>query len=355
MRRALASAAAALLLAGCGGGAARSAAGAGAAARDADRRHRRQGRHLRGLRRRAREQITRGLDGYRGRALETTGSVQNLLRLRDGKAQIALTLGDTALDAVEGREAFDQPVPMRALAQIYPSYVQLVTRADAGIRTLAGPRRASASASARPTPGPRSSPSACSTSRASTRDRAQRLGVAESAQALEDGDIDAFFWSGGVPTERVTQLAKRTPLALVDLGRWTREMRTRWGGVYEPASIPAGAYGLAARSRRCSIPNYVVVDEHMDAGLAYDLTKLLFDARRVTDRARAQRVIAPRRAAPRGAGLLRPRAGPDGVAPRRSGHPSSWERSKTGGEPDAGFPADAGAGGRGRARRGLRR
>ena len=58
--------------------------------------------------------------------LETTGSVQNLLRLRDGKAQIALTLGDTALDAVEGREAFDQPVPLRALAQIYRSYVQLV-------------------------------------------------------------------------------------------------------------------------------------------------------------------------------------------------------------------------------------
>ena len=24
-----------------------------------------------------------------------------------------------------------------------------------------------------------------------------------------------------------------------------------------------------------TIPNYVVVDEHMDAGLAYDLTKLL--------------------------------------------------------------------------------
>src|SRR6185436_16435506 len=43
--------------------------------------------------------ITKQLDGYRGVAALTTGSVENLERLRDGRAQIALTLGDTALDA----------------------------------------------------------------------------------------------------------------------------------------------------------------------------------------------------------------------------------------------------------------
>ena len=42
-----------------------------------------------------------------------------------------------------------------------------------------------------------------------------------------------------------------------------------------------------------SIPNYIVVDEHMDAGLAHDLTKLLFEPASSTDQARAQRVIAP--------------------------------------------------------------
>ena len=52
-------------------------------------------------------------------------------------------------------------------------------------------------------------------------------------------------------------------------------MRTRWGGVYERASIPAGTYGLGAAVPTVTIPNYIVVDEHMDTGLAYDLTKLL--------------------------------------------------------------------------------
>jgi uncharacterized protein len=290
MRRALALAAAALLLAGCGGsstvgdaepepretltiatggkGGIYAVYGAGFA-----------------------REITRRLDGYRGRPLETTGSVQNLLRLRDGKAQIALTLGDTALDAVEGREAFDRPVPLRALAQIYPSYVQLVTTPDSGIRTLQDleGRRVSV--------GLPDSGTQVVAERmldvAGVQPVRRRLGVAEAAQALEDGDIEAFFWSGGVPTQTITQLSKATPLALVDLSRWTREMRLRWGGVYETAAIPAGTYGLGAPVRTVTLPNYIVVDEHMHAALAHDLTKLLFDARRVTDRARAQRVIAP--------------------------------------------------------------
>jgi uncharacterized protein len=290
MRRVLASAAAALLLAGCGGSTVGkddpppprstltvATGGPGgiyavygtALARD----------------------ITDGLDGYRGRAVTSTGSVENLQRLRDGKAQIALTLADTALDAVEGREAFDRPVPMKALAQIYPSYIQLVTRRDAGIARLEdlSGRRVSV--------GSPDSGTEVVAERvldvAGVDPERSRLGVAESARALEKGEVDAFFWSGGVPTEAIARLAKRTPVALVDLGALTKEMRTRWGGVYERAAVPAGAYGIAEPVRTVTIPNYVVVDEHMDAALAHDLTKLLFDSDRVTDRERAERVIAP--------------------------------------------------------------
>src|SRR5215207_9002544 len=65
-----------------------------------------------------------------------SGAVDNLRRLGDGQADIALTLGDTALDAVEGRDAFDKPVPLAALAQIYRSYVHVVALRGSGIRRL---------------------------------------------------------------------------------------------------------------------------------------------------------------------------------------------------------------------------
>ena len=290
MRRALASAAAALLLAGCGGG---------PSADDGPERPREPLTIATGASggvyavygARLARAITKDLEGYRGRTLQTTGSVENLQRLAGGRAQITLTLADTALDAVEGREAFDTPVLMKALASIYPSYVQLVTRAGAPIH------RVQDLDGKRVSVGPPASGTQVVADRvldvSGVAPRRRNLGIGESADALEAGTIDAFFWSGGVPTAAIAQLAKRVPVALVDLGGLTPEMRLRWGGVYERATIPAGAYGLGAPVPTVTIPNYVVVDEHIDAALAHDLTQLLFDARLVTDRARAQRVIAP--------------------------------------------------------------
>jgi uncharacterized protein len=235
--------------------------------------------------------ISKSLEGYRGVATPTTGSVENLERLRDGRAQIALTLGDTALDAVEGRQAFDRPVALKALAQIYPSYVQVVTRADSDIGTLEDLK------------GKRVSVGSPDSGTQVVADRVldvakvggfkrHQLGVEESARALERGQIDAFFWSGGVPTAAVADLSKRTPVALVDLLRYAPEMRRRWGGVYGGATVPAGTYGLDSPVSTVTIPNYVVVSDRMDAALAHDLTSLLFSSGRVKDRERAQDVIA---------------------------------------------------------------
>ena len=274
MRRVLASAAAALLLAGCGGGDVGSQEPR-AGARDADDRDRRQGRDLRRLRRRAREARSRGgSPATAAGALESTGSVENLMRLRDGKAQIALTLGDTALDAVEGREAFDRPVPLRALAQIYPSYVQLVIRADAPGSARSRTSRASASASARPTPAPQ-----VVAERVLERRRhrpahgvqRKQLGVAESAAGAR----------GRRASTRSSGRAACRPSAVTELARaharrarrprraGRAELRPRWGGVYEDAAIPAGTYPGSTRAvPTISIPNYIVVDETMNGALA---------------------------------------------------------------------------------------
>lgn len=250
--------------------------------------------------------ISRGLPGYRATAEESTGAVQNLLRLRDGKADIALTLGDTALDAVEGREAFRTPVPLRALAQIYRSYVQVVVPRGSGIRTLRDLRGRRVSVGSPDSGTEVVAERLLELARVdSGKDfRRRRLGVAESAAALRDGSLDAFFWSGGLPTDAIEALARARPVTLLDVGRFARPLRSRYGGVYEDASIPSGTYeGVAAPIPTVSIPNYVVVRENMNGGLAFDLTELIF--KRAGDLARAQpesrdltpesarRVIAP--------------------------------------------------------------
>ena len=214
--------------------------------------------------------ISRDLPGYRGASVATSGSVENLLRLRDGRADVALTLGDTALDAVEGREAFGRPVPLRVLAQIYRSYAQVVVPAESPIRALVDLEGKRVSVGSPDSGTMVVAERLLSLARVDSRTGLERreLGVDESARALADGSIDAFFWSGGVPTGALRDLARRMPIRLLALGRWSRELRQRFGGVYQSASIPAGAYpGVTAAVPTVAIPNYVVVAKAMNAPL----------------------------------------------------------------------------------------
>lgn len=249
---------------------------------------------------------TEHLPGFRATAEGSTGAVENLMRLRDGQADIALTLGDTALDAVEGREAFKQPVPLAALAQIYRSYVQVVASEGSGIRTLGDLKGKRVSVGSPDSGTEVVAERVLKLARIDSRTGIEReqLGVAESAAALESGALDAFFWSGGLPTSAVSDLTRAERVTMLDLRALARPLRQRYGGVYEDAAIPAGTYpGVDASVPTISIPNYVVVSDKMNGGLAHDLTELLFKygnelaaahpESRNLDPARAQRVIAP--------------------------------------------------------------
>ena len=250
--------------------------------------------------------ISRHLPGYRAAAQPSSGAVDNLLRLRDDKADIALTLGDTALDAVEGREAFTKPVPLRALAQIYRSYVQVVAAKGSGIRSLADLKGKRVSVGSPDSGTQVVAERVLRLAHINLRTGIEReqLGVAESSAAVQSGALDAFFWSGGLPTSAVSDLARAKPIAMLDVSAVAKPLRARYGGVYEDAAIPAGTYpGVDAAVPTVSIPNYIVVSDKMNGGLAHDLTELLFKygkelmaahpQSRDLDPARAQVVIAP--------------------------------------------------------------
>ena len=66
------------------------------------------------------------------------------------------------------------------------------------------------------------------------------LGVGESVQALRDGSIDAFFWSGGVPTGAITDLTTTDDVRLLALDAYLEPLRERFGEAYEEAEIEDG-------------------------------------------------------------------------------------------------------------------
>ena len=82
----------------------------------------------------------------------------------------------------------------------------------------------------------------------------ERLGVAESVNAIKDRKIDAFFWVGGIPTAAVTDLAA-TPgvkMKLIDHGDLVEKMNAKYGKLYSAGTIAPGSYPSTTRTTRSS-------------------------------------------------------------------------------------------------------
>lgn len=223
------------------------------------------------------------LPGVRASAEVTAASVDNLKLIRDGRADIAFTLADTLADAVAGRGAFDgRPVAAASLAVLYSNYTHVVTLASSGLRAIPDLRgRTIATGSA----GSGTEVIAFRVLEAAGLDpdrdvRRQALGVSESAGALKDGKIDGFFWSGGLPTAAIQDLS-HTPnisIRLIPTLALISTLNERHGNLYFPLEIPSGSYpGVDAAVPVVGVANVLVVNRSMPDGLAYDITRTLFE------------------------------------------------------------------------------
>ena len=227
--------------------------------------------------------LNENLPGVRATAEVTAASVDNLKLIRDGKADIAFALADTVADAVNGRGAFaGSAVPAASLAVLYSNYTHLVTLASSGISTVADVRGKRVSTGS---PGSGTEVIAVRILRAAgvnpdTDVTRQGLGASESADALKDGKIDAFFWSGGLPTAAVQDLSHSSGITirLLPTGDRVPALQQEHGALYFPLEVPANAYpGVTAPVSVVGVANVLVVNRSMPDQLAYDITKVLFE------------------------------------------------------------------------------
>ena len=227
--------------------------------------------------------LNESLPNVRASAEVTAASVDNLKLIRDGKADVAFALADTVDDAVNGRGAFaGAPVPAASLAVLYSNYMHLVTLASSGIDSVSQLRGKRVSTGS---PGSGTEVIAFRILRAAGLDpdtdvTRQGLGASESAEALKDGKIDAFFWSGGLPTAAVQDLShsQGITIRMVPTGHLVPVLQKAHGPLYFPLEVPANAYpGVAAPVSVVGVANVLVVNKSMPEQLAYDITRVLFD------------------------------------------------------------------------------
>jgi uncharacterized protein len=229
--------------------------------------------------------LSKYVNGMQATAEVTGGSVANLQLISTAKPYIALTMADATLDAYKGEDKFkDKPVPVRTLMILYPNRMHVVTIEGTGINKISdlkGKRVSTGSG------GSATEVMAFRVIEAGGLDkdkdmRRERLGVAESVNALKDRKIDAFFWVGGLPTAAVTDLANSpgVKIKMIDHADLVPAMNKKYGNLYIRDTITKDVYkGMDKDNPQATVMNLLVAHEKMDDKTAYNIVKAVFDHR----------------------------------------------------------------------------
>jgi uncharacterized protein len=212
----------------------------------------------------------------RPQVASTAGSVDNLDRLRTNQAQV----GFSAADAAENKQKGPEGHKLYALARMHDDYFQVVVRADLAVTRLADLKGLRVSVGARDSGvkliGERLLASAHISPEQDL--KVQYMDLETSTEAIRNGALDAFFWSGGVPTSAVTTLATTVKLKMLDLSDVLPRLREDFP-VYGSATLPASAYRLEGGPVvTLVVRNFLMVNDTMSDDVAEALIRGLFRA-----------------------------------------------------------------------------
>lgn len=200
---------------------------------------------------------------------QTGGSADNVAALREGRADLAMSLGDTA--------AADGAVDLTAVGRVYENYFQVAVRDDSPISTLADlrGRRVSVGApgSGATTLSQRVLAAAGIAGPAGVREVVQSMRAA--AAALGAREVDAAMWAGGLPTPAFRDVS--TGIRLLDLTAVVAELQQTYGTVYEPVSVPADVYGRHPAVTTVGVANLLLARHDVDDGVVAAVVDLLLD------------------------------------------------------------------------------
>jgi uncharacterized protein len=229
--------------------------------------------------------LSKHVPGMQASARVTGGSVDNLKLIGSQQSEVALVMVDAALDALKGEDKFKgSPVDVRTLMVLYPNRMHVVSMEGTGVEKMSDLKGKRVSTGS---PGSATEVMAFRVIEAAGLDkdkdmRRERLGVAESVNALKDRKIDAFFWVGGLPTAAVTDLGA-TPnvkIKMIDHADTVEKMNKKYDNLYTTGVIPAKMYpGQDKDNPIAVVQNILVANAKMSDKVAYDIVKTFIERR----------------------------------------------------------------------------
>jgi TRAP transporter TAXI family solute receptor len=215
-------------------------------------------------------------------SVSTSGaSVANMRALAAGDANLVFVQNDIAYYAYKGIYMFNgSKVDIaRGVAVLYPEVVQIVVRADSGIKSiydLRGKRVAVGAA------GSGTAVEAELILRAAglwATITPQYMDFATAASALKLGQVDAAFVVAGIPTSAVLELSATVPVNLVEVPDEVLSKLVEQGyRFFTRYTVPAGTYtGMTSDVRTVAVMAMLAVRADVPDQVVYTVLKVMFD------------------------------------------------------------------------------
>lgn len=216
--------------------------------------------------------------------VESTGaSVMNINNIDSGLNQVAIVMSDVAFDAVNGRGKFeDRPLDIRAIAGMYPNVVQIIAVASSGIRTVQDMEGKRVGVGKVGSGVEQSAGKVLAAAGLGYGDLGQvtNTGYADSVQSMQNGTLDAAFFTSGVPNSSIVNVMQSLEVVFVPVSGAIASRLLDSYPFYEKFTIPAGnaaQYNLDETVETVAIRNLLIVSPKLADGLVEDLTNRFYD------------------------------------------------------------------------------
>ncbi|MDR1977540.1 MAG: TAXI family TRAP transporter solute-binding subunit [Synergistaceae bacterium] len=213
-------------------------------------------------------------------AESSNASAANINLIAGHEVTMALVQNDVAFRAAKGEKPFQEPVKnLRMIASLYPEHVQCISIKSGNIKTISDIKGKRVSVGA---PGSGTADSVgtiLSVAGVKYSDfNADFLDFANTAERIQDGQLDAGFVLAGYPTAAVMALAAQKEIDLVAFEDDLLDNLVKAYPFFIKDVIPAGTYsGVDHDTATPAVIAVLVCDSELPEELVYNITKAIFE------------------------------------------------------------------------------
>ena len=225
--------------------------------------------------------LSGAVDGLNINVQSTGASAANIRLVAQNEADIAMVQNDVMDYAYNGIELFDgeKIENIAAMGTLYTEVCQIVVDPASGINSVAdlkGKRVSVGDAGS----GVEANSRQILGAYGITFDdiTVQNLGFGDSANAMKDKKIDAFFVTAGTPTTAVMELASTNPVKILSIDEEHMKALCEQYPYYSEYTIASDVYsGMDSDVKTLAVKAAFIVNPDLDEELVYNRTKALFE------------------------------------------------------------------------------